>query len=747
MRRLLWALPAILLAGCLTRSTRTRAEAATPVAVAFVTDEAHGVGIGPSPHQLIEEVFDALKERNLQPRLVPFSDLQKQFALNRDSRRRFELLTQSAPEPLALLVETQATYFSELSGRYRWTVDAKLTAGKKTAPAEAVSRQSSFPAILQFEHEKEPEAIISVDTLIARRAASMFDAFITLQEKAAKAQIADTEVKGYDSIYFVLVDRFANGDKTNDAQIDLADPAAFHGGDLQGVIDHLDDLQKLGVKTVWLSPIFRMRTEKFFGHGAYHGYWVENLNEIEPRFGTIATLRHLSDALHARGMKLYLDVVLNHVAFDSPLLKQHPDWFHHEGDLKDWNDPEQLVNRDVMGLPDLKQENPEVYQYLLDASLHWIAAARPDGFRLDAVKHIPLSFWARFNHDIRAREGPSFMMLGEDLEGDPKVLSKTARDGQFGAVFDFPLHFALVDVFCKDAPPVKLASILSEDRRYPDPNALVTMLDNHDLPRILTSCKGRKDKVEQALEFLLTARGVPSLTYGTEAGLTGTKEPENRGDMRFGSGYPLAPRIAQLLALRKSHPSLVNGATRFLDVGNDRLSYLRIAPDEAALILVNHGDGWLRASLPKDAPKIASATDAISGADVALDALRVWPNAVRVFLLKPAEANGFSDWAKAAEAEQRGKGPTREVVFIAPGEKAELVGSGAPFGDWDPAHGQALVEGHLRMNLPVGAVYEYKLVRENGGKSTWEEGGNRYLFVTPGEAPLQIVLAWGQRPK
>ena len=747
MRRLFWVLPAALLAGCLTRSTRTKAEVATPVAVAFVTDQSRGIGLGPTPQPVIDEVLAALRERNLEPRVVPFPGLQKQFSLNHDSRRRFQVLTEAAPEPLALLVETQATFFSELSGRYRWTVDAKLTAGKKSAPAEALSRQSSFPAILQFEHEKEKEAITSVASLIARRASGMFDAFITLQEKAAKAQIADTEVKGYDAIYFVLVDRFANGDPGNDGKIDPADPAAFHGGDLQGVIDHLDDLQKLGVKTVWLSPIFQMRTEKFFGHGAYHGYWVEDLNQVEPRFGTLATLRHLSDGLHARGMKLYLDLVLNHVAFDSPLLKTHPDWFHHEGDLKDWNDPEQLVNRDVMGLPDLKQENPEVYRYLLKASLHWIAAARPDGFRLDAVKHIPLSFWARFNHDIRAREGPSFMMLGEDLEGDPKVLSKTARDGQFGAVFDFPLHFALVDVFCKDAPPVKLASILSEDPRYPEPNALVTLLDNHDLPRILTDCGGKTDKVEQALEFLLTARGVPSLTYGTEAGLTGTHEPENRADMRFGSGYPLAARISQLLGLRKSHPALVHGASRILEVGKDHLSYLRIAPDEAALIAVNHGGGWRALELPKDAPKIASAVDALSGDEVALDALKVWPNTVRVFLLKPEQKDGFSAWAKEAAAEQAGKGPTREVDFTAPGETAELVGSGQPFGDWNPANGRALADGHLRMKLPVGAVYEYKLLRNSGGKPQWEDGTNRFLFVTPGGAPLSIALAWGQPPK
>jgi glycosidase len=743
-RGVLLLVAALGLAGCLTRAALPKAKVRTPVAVALVTDEAHGTGTGPSPRELETAVVAALNERNLEAHVVPFDQLAHAFGDAHDTRRRFEVLAHQREEPLALLVETQASFVALTAGRYRWSVEAKMTAGKKEAPADALSHTGSFPAVLQLEGQKEPEAISTVSDVVAQRAAQAFDAFIALTEKASRAQIADREVSGFDAMYFVLVDRFADGDPTNDLGVDKADPAGWHGGDLQGVIDHLDDLQKLGVRTIWLSPVYKTRAEKFFGHGAFHGYWVQDLREVDPRFGTIATLRKLSDELHKRHMRLYLDLVLNHVGPEAPLAAQHPDWFHHEGELKDWNDPEQLTNHDVMGLPDFAQEKPEVYRYLFDASMRWVAMANPDGFRLDAVKHIPLGFWQRFNKEVRERAGKDFGLLGEDLDGDPKGLSKTAREGDFSAVFDFPLHYALVDVFCKDQSPVKLGTVLTADRLYPDADQLVTVLDNHDLPRILTDCGGHEDKVEQALLFQMTARGVPALTYGTESGLLGEHEPENRGDMRFDDGFPLKARIAQLLALRRSHPSLVHGASQVIDAGANRFAYARVAPGEAALIAVNHGDAYEHLSLPEGIPAVAKIVDLLSGIEVAPGELKVWPHATRVFLLTPKEENGFGAWASAAKAQWLTPTQTREVVFSA-GEDATLVGSGEPFGGWDPMHGHALAGGKASMQLPVGAIYEYKLVRKTGPSTTWEDGSNRILWVAPGNGPIQVALAWNQK--
>src|SRR5205823_3172475 len=161
--------------------------------------------------------------------------------------------------------------------------------------------------------------------------------------------------------------------------------------------------------------------------------------------------------------------------------------------------------------------------------------------------------WARYNDAVHAHAGGDFELLGEQLEGDPADIARVQRGGHFDAMFDFPLHFALIDVFCKGQAPTRLGAVLSNDRLYAHPESLVTLVDNHDLPRLLSSCGGDVDKARQALEFQLTARGTPALTYGTEAGLMGAKEPLNRGDMRFEEG-PLAETIRRALAWRREHP-------------------------------------------------------------------------------------------------------------------------------------------------------------------------------------------------
>ena len=175
--------------------------------------------------------------------------------------------------------------------------------------------------------------------------------------------------------------------------------------------------------------------------------------------------------------------------------------------------------------------------------------ARPDGFRLDAVKHLPLEFWAKFNGSF------DVMLLGELLDGDPGTVARTWREGKFTSMFDFPLGFAIADVFCRGESPAKLAAVLTNDRRYPDPSALVTLVDNHDLPRIMSQCGGDVEKVKQALAFLISMRGVPSIIWGTEVGFDGAKEPDNRKSMRFVTA-PVKAQITSGLTQRSDNPSL-----------------------------------------------------------------------------------------------------------------------------------------------------------------------------------------------
>ncbi len=527
-------------------------------------------------------------------------------------------------------------------------------------------------------------------------------------------------------IYFVMVDRFANGDPSNDAAVDPADPQAFHGGDLRGVQQHLDDLVPLGVTDLWLSPIFAMRTDKIDAWGAFHGYWVRDLARIEPRFGDDAALRSLVEAAHARGMRVLLDMVWNHTDYDAPLRQEHPDWFHPTGDIEDWNDPEQRITGQVHGLPDLAQEKPEVLDYLAAVSTGWIDRSGVDGFRIDAVGHMPLPALSTLNSRLDAHR-PGFFTLGEDFSGDPARLSATLDQGQFDALFDFPLRYALVDVFCKGAPLGRIASTLSLDRLYRDPSALVTFLDNHDLKRIHTECSGRSSRVRQALTFLYATRGIPSLTWGTELDLPGGEEPDNRRDMPWaalqgGSEPSTRSLLRRLAALRSAWPVLHSGRSIILGMGEDWLSIGRFSDHEAARVLLWTG------SRPPAAEALGFEA---AGADLQLFSSFDAELGVEISLFRAAPGAN-PGWAPFLQDP-----PTVHLRIDLPATEGDLrvVGAGPELGHWDPAKGLRPVDGAVSVALPAGSVAAYKIVHMDGEGVIWPDGPDTV-----------VLLPWAPQP-
>ena len=219
---------------------------------------------------------------------------------------------------------------------------------------------------------------------------------VLLQKSPHKLQATDWS---QEIIYFLLIDRFFNGDSTNDAgnnpqshvQYDpqLQNHEAlktYQGGDLAGVIKKLDYLDSLGVSTIWLSPVFDNSDSDFMGWWPYHGYHPIDFFEVDEHFGSLDLLRELVAQAHARGLKVILDMIYNHVAPDHQWTKNefywqeqgYSLWFHpHSGvdestSIQDWQDQQQLETRELGGLPDLAQENPHVYDFLLDVSKFWI---------------------------------------------------------------------------------------------------------------------------------------------------------------------------------------------------------------------------------------------------------------------------------------------------------------------------------------------------------------------------------------
>ena len=751
----LWLLGlGLLAAGCLKSVPVQKLAEPTPIRVALVADAVHSRAVQPVPDALATALLEVIEKRNLVPQIVAPETIGETFGRLRDSRRRLEwMAARPGPAELLLLVETRAVFYSQLSGRYRWTVYTKLSLARAGDPAGARSERFDLPAVLRYDHQRAPAALAAAADGIARRLGRLVDERVAAppaersgRREPAAAPGAAARAADPGSIYFILVDRFCNGNPANDGAADGADPAGWHGGDLQGVIERLDYLQRLGFGTVWLSPIFATRQEKFHGHGAFHGYWTTDLRRVDPRFGTAEQLARLARELHRRDMRLMLDLVVNHVGYDAPLLEQRPGWFHGRGTITDWSDPEQIVHHDVHGLPDLDQANPEVYAYLLDAARLWLESAGVDGFRLDAVKHVDLSFWRRFNQELRSLR-PDLVLLGEHYDGDPRLVDRVQRRGGFSHMFDFPLAFALKDAFCDGHSAGKIGAVLANDRLYADPRRLVTFLDNHDLPRIRTACGDDPERVRQALTAQFALRGVPALTYGTETGLRGAGEPENRGDMVFADERfrALQDHVAGLLRLRREHPVLRRGRTRVLGLERGVLRVARLLPDRAALIVINGAQRPRRLAPAAGLPAVRM-RDLLTGRDVQGE-IGLDPGQTRL-LLAEAEQPGALAAAMEPGRRLRRVHVAARGAALEPGERLLLVGSGPELGHWDPAASPArFAEGaggqRLSMELPAGLLFAFKLVVATAaGGHRWERRADRYLYVEPGEKPLRLELAW-----
>lgn len=551
-----------------------------------------------------------------------------------------------------------------------------------------------------------------------------------------------------DLVYLVMVDRFADGDPSLPGPVDPADPHGWHGGDLAGVLAHVDDLHALGVGTVWLSPIYATRDDKIGEWGAFHGYWVTGGDAINPRFGTVADLRALSDALHARGMRLVLDVVWNHTDYDAPVRTAHPDWFHANGDIQDWDDPVQRVTGDVHGLPDLAQEQPAVADWLVGMTEDWIDRAGVDGLRVDAVGHMPLPFLRDANLRLDQRYGDVWT-VGEDFSGDPARLARTLDEGGFDAVFDFPLHYAMIDHFCRGAPLSRISGTLSLDRLYgPRPgDRLVTFLDNHDLPRVMSACGGAADRVDRALVLLFGLRGTPALSWGTEALVEGAEEPANRVSLPWDRADVRRDALAALQGLRAAHPALDRGQTRILHASEDLLVLGRWTDQDAALIRIHTGDGFSTWSPPQalvtGSQVVASArgTDRIAverTVRAVPDVLACRGEGVWIDVLEPmGDSVPWADWQPV--------GPLRTVdvhVSGAPEGELRVVGAGPELGHWNPERGLPLRSGTVQVHLPVDTVGIFKLVLRKDEGWQWAGGPDQAITVVAGEGPQPHRAVW-----
>ncbi|MGA7158115.1 MAG: alpha-amylase family glycosyl hydrolase [Acidobacteriaceae bacterium] len=430
-----------------------------------------------------------------------------------------------------------------------------------------------------------------------------------------------------DVMYLILTDRFADGDLRNDgpdaqsaedsaaAAAERAKARGWHGGDLKGIEEHLDYLQKLGVTTVWVTPVYQNHEAD-----SYHGYGATDLYAVDAHYGTLADLKALAAALHTRRMKLVLDTVPNHVGPANPWVKDEPapDWFHGTAanHLKAQTDFQALINphapwRDKVGtldgwfanvLPDMNTENPAVAQYLRQDAVWWVEETGADGLRIDTFPYVDREFWHGFNGELKDLF-PRLTEVGEVFNADPVITSSFAGgvtragvDTELYTPFDFPTYFAVRSVFAKGAPMSTLAEVLSEDALYPHAERLVPFVGNHDTTRFATAV-GDEGAVKLGLAYVLTTRGMAQIYSGDEIAMQGGGDPENRHD--FPGGFAEASSsvkddafveagrtavqeetfawVAKLDALRKKHDALGCGAEQVLAANQDWMVYLRDA--------------------------------------------------------------------------------------------------------------------------------------------------------------------------
>ncbi|MEC9388941.1 MAG: alpha-amylase family glycosyl hydrolase [Myxococcota bacterium] len=518
-----------------------------------------------------------------------------------------------------------------------------------------------------------------------------------------------------DSVYLIMVDRFANGRTANDQAVDTASPTAWHGGDLAGIRANLDYIEQLGVSTVWITPITRSRTEPIGGHPSWHGYWVADGRAVDPRFGTLAELKALRDDLHSRGMSLMMDLVLNHVGPETPLTTAHPEWFRTNGDVTDWTDDAQRRTHDVHGLPDLDHSQPAVVQHLLKDGRHWIRSVGPDAIRVDAVRHLDVPFLTAWIDAMKTASPNPIAFAGEVYDGNAAAIAREAHATGLTHTFDFPLHYAITESVCESGDLRKIPAAITQDRAYPAGHQWITFLDNHDTARIATVCG---DATKTAIALMMSLRGIPSITWGTAQGMTGRTEVEARGDMVFATG-PFRDFIADRLDERRSYPPLANGRTEWLTATATALAFARVTTNQA--IIVATGEASNPPALPKEAgsPTWVSLPDA---------GLKRW-------LLTPAAGTDFSDWTARLDAEST----ATKTVTLTTASDGFISGSDPAVGAWDSS--KAVGPGTAEVQLPSGGVVALKSLKQTeDGRPVWSAHPDTFVIVNdlPEGEPVKV---------
>lgn len=434
-------------------------------------------------------------------------------------------------------------------------------------------------------------------------------------------------------IYFAMTDRFANGNPANDSGpargpgdvADKTNPLAWHGGDFAGLKSKIEEgyFKRMGFTALWITPVV-LQVPAIAGpkdgpnagrqFAGYHGYWAEDFFKTDPHLGSLEEYKALIDTAHKNGLKVIQDVVINHAGYGATLTKTNPDWFHSDAECQASSN--KTTDCPLAGLPDFKQELPEVTAYLNSFIEYWRKNTAIDGLRIDTMKHVPDAYWKQFFAAGGAGDPGEIWSVGEVFDGNPAYLAHFMDDLGSPSVFDFALYFAVSQQMSGAGGNLdRVADVFAQDGVYKDASRLTTFVDNHDVKRFVSEVTGRggtpvqaAERLDMALSTLYFSRGTPSVWQGTEYAQPGQGDPYNyplgqgnREDMDFGklAGSALDERLGALATARANYRALTHGAQQELwrpNGGPNVLAYRRVISDVAGaagqpvVFVVNGGD-------------------------------------------------------------------------------------------------------------------------------------------------------------
>jgi len=457
-----------------------------------------------------------------------------------------------------------------------------------------------------------------------------------LQERQANSRTRKSYTPS-DVIYLITPDRFANGDPTNDNALGMIEKAnrsdknGRHGGDIEGIHQHLEYISDMGCTAIWINPLLENNMSRY----SYHGYAITDFYNIDPRMGTNESYRELCHDAHRLGLKVIMDGINNHCGLEHWWMKDlpTPDWINFNQQSYIETNHRKTLQPDphayagditilengwfVPTMPDLNVTQSYLATYLIQNSIWWIEYAGIDGIRMDTYLYPDQNFSANWSKAV-TEEYPDLNITGEVWYEQPSVLSYWQK-GKLNAngyqsylpsLFDFPLQLALVKSLNSDNSWgngwVYLYETLALDFEYPDPDHLVVFADNHDMSRIYAQLDNDIEKVKLALAYIFTTRGIPEMYYGTEIIMNSPKTRDDglvRGDFPGGwlqdtinafSGEGLNAQqkamqqyVKKILNWRKTATAIQNGKLTHFVPENGLYVYIRHNEQQQIMVVLN----------------------------------------------------------------------------------------------------------------------------------------------------------------